>query len=59
VLEALDRLRENPALGKPLRGQFAGRRAFRIGAYRIIYRIAGDAMVVNAVGHRSTIYRQP
>ena len=58
-LEALDRLKENPGLGKALRGEFAGRRSFRVGNYRIVYRIADSVVVVNAIGHRSTVYRQP
>jgi len=59
ALEAIDKLADNPTLGKVLRGEFGGRRSFRFGSYRVIYHVAGNVVVVNSIGHRSTIYRQP
>jgi mRNA-degrading endonuclease RelE of RelBE toxin-antitoxin system len=56
---SLDRIRANPEAGKRLVGAFAGRRSWRIGSYRIIYEYSGGMVWVAAVGHRSSIYRQP
>lgn len=51
-------LAEHPRrVGRPLAGELAGRRSTRRGTFRIIYRITDDAVVIEAVGHRDTIYR--
>lgn len=51
---------ENPhRVGKPLRGQLAGRHAARRGQFRVIYRIIENRVVVQVVhiDHRRTAYR--
>lgn len=53
-------LADNPErVGKCLHGQLAGLYSARRGDYRIIYRIDIDnaAIVIEAVGHRRTVYR--
>lgn len=53
-------LAENPhRVGKPLRGQLAGRHAARRGQFRVIYRIIENRVVVQVVhiDHRRTAYR--
>lgn len=44
-------------VGKPLAGHLIGRYSARRGDYRVIYRITERTVVVEAVGHRSSIYR--
>ena len=39
ILQIIDELKENPFLGKQLGKKLQGRYSFRIGVYRIIYRI--------------------
>lgn len=51
------RLTSEPArYGKPLRGTLAGYWKLRVGDWRVVYAIRGDAVVVFAIMHRSRIY---
>ena len=43
--------------GKPLRRSLRGYRKLRVGNYRVIYRIAGDAVKVFVIQHRSVVYK--
>ena len=56
--EALELISENPAIGKALTRELKGRWSYRVGSYRILYRIhRTDVLVfVLAVGHRREIY---
>lgn len=58
IVSALEEIREDPFVGKPLTRELSGRFSFRVGAYRIIYRIRAKDKVVHIItaGHRSTIY---
>ena len=53
------RLEIDPALGKPLRGNLAGKWSLRIGDYRIIYAINENEKMVllYAAKHRKTVYQ--
>lgn len=44
-------------VGKALKGRLAGLHSARRGDFRIVYRIGVDTIVIEAVGHRSSIYR--
>ncbi len=46
VDRALDRLAREPDAGKPLQGPLRGRRAFRVGTVRIIYRYEQSRLLV-------------
>jgi mRNA-degrading endonuclease RelE of RelBE toxin-antitoxin system len=59
VLAALDRLREDPAPGKRLHGEFGGRRSLRVGNYRILYRYSQGITTVTRIRRRADVYRQP
>ena len=51
------KLAREPALfGKPLRSRLFGLWSLRVGDYRIIYRIEGNVVRIEVIGHRSTIY---
>jgi mRNA interferase RelE/StbE len=53
------RLLENPQrIGSPLRRELTGLLSARVGAYRVIYRITDDDVVIHRVDHRSDVYRQ-
>lgn len=56
---ALDAMAAAPRTGKPLKGAFAGQWSYRVGPYRIIYRIEDRRLVVLVldIGHRREIYR--
>lgn len=58
VEKAIDRLAEHPELGKPLTGLLSDRWSYRVGDWRILYRIRKSALIVLVltVGHRINVY---
>jgi mRNA interferase RelE/StbE len=42
--------------GKPLRRSLRGYRKLRVGAYRVIFRITGNKVLVFAIQHRAVVY---
>ncbi len=59
IVTAIDRLKENPYLGVALKGNLTGLRRLRVGAYRIVYEIQQDELIVLVVrvAHRGDAYR--
>ncbi|MGK2915955.1 MAG: type II toxin-antitoxin system RelE family toxin [Porticoccaceae bacterium] len=59
LIEAIDRLADNPAAGSVLKGEFSGLRRLRVGSYRIVYEAQEQQLVllVVRIGHRRDIYR--
>lgn len=58
VKEALLDLKEDPSIGKPLRREFSGFLSYRLGVYRIIYKMSEQSknITIITVGHRSKVY---
>lgn len=57
VLDALGELEREPEAGHALRGRLRGLRAYRVGAYRIIYEVLETSTVrVVAIRHRGQGY---
>jgi len=56
---SLMELREDPFAGKPLTRELTGNFSYRVGVYRIIYKINKQDKIIYIVsaGHRSTVYR--
>lgn len=56
----LERLAENPRLGKPLQGELRPFWSYRVGDYRVVYEIRDDELVVLVVmlGHRRGVYER-
>jgi mRNA interferase RelE/StbE len=42
---------------EPLSGELAGSFKLRIGDWRVIYTIETDVLVIQAIGHRSEVYK--
>ncbi|PLX79364.1 MAG: type II toxin-antitoxin system RelE/ParE family toxin [Desulfuromonas sp.] len=59
IITAIDKLIENPYVGKLLKGELSGLRRIRVGSYRVIYEInEGEVLIlVLHVSHRKNIYR--
>ena len=58
IHDALDQIRIQPGEGKPLQRELAGFRSFRVGKFRIVYRVTAKEIEMVAVGPRSTIYEE-
>ena len=65
IARKIDEISQNPTVGKPLRGDFAGYRSVRAAAqrYRVIYRVEGERLIVYVIwlgmrreGERSDVY---
>ena len=57
--EIVKELQEDPlSMGKPLTRNLTGRFSYRIGVYRIIFKINLEDKIVNILtaGHRATVY---
>jgi mRNA interferase RelE/StbE len=60
LVEAIDRLREEPFAGGVLKGEFSGLRRLRVGDYRIVYEVVRKQLVILVVrvAHRGRAYRR-
>jgi mRNA interferase RelE/StbE len=60
IKEAIERIAQDPNIGKRLLHEFSGLLSYRSGDYRIIYRIYHDKVLVLilTIGHRKDIYKQ-
>ena len=60
LVEAIDRLSENPFLGSALKGELRGLRRLRIDDYRVLYEVQHGELIVLVVrvAHRREVYRQ-
>jgi mRNA interferase RelE/StbE len=58
IATAIERLAHHPELGKRLRGILSDRWSYRTGAWRILYKIRKNEMIilVLTVGHRREVY---
>jgi mRNA-degrading endonuclease RelE of RelBE toxin-antitoxin system len=58
VLKVLERLERWPETSgaKPLRGPLAGRWRVRTGDYRVQFRVQGQTVLVEKIGHRDRFY---
>ena len=59
LVEAIDKLTDNPHIGKLLKGELFGLRRIRFGSYRVIYEInEEEVLILNLrIAHRKDIYR--
>jgi mRNA-degrading endonuclease RelE of RelBE toxin-antitoxin system len=58
VLALLERLEQWPTVSgaKPLTGNRAGHYRLRTGDYRLQFRVAGQTVIVEQIGHRDRFY---
>jgi len=59
IRAGIESIIHNPDRGKPLRQELAGLSSFRVGKFRIVYRMASKTIIeLVAVGPRKTIYEE-
>ncbi len=60
IRKAIKRLSEHPELGKRLTGLLSGRWSYRVGDWRILYKVRKSELfiLVLTVGHRREIYKK-
>jgi Cytotoxic translational repressor of toxin-antitoxin stability system len=58
ILEALQDIAADPYLGKPLTRELSSKFSYRIGIFRIIYKInqRDNIVVILSAGHRANVY---
>ena len=58
VSNALKEIGEDPFQGKPMQDELAGQYTYRVGVYRIIYKISikDNTVTIMTAGHRATVY---
>ena len=60
VLKLLERLEDWPEVSgaKPLTGSLARRFRMRTGDYRVQFRVEGETVIVEKIGHRDRFYEE-
>ena len=60
IKESIERIADNPDIGKHLTRELKGLSSYRCGDYRIIYRVHHKEIlvIILTVGHRKDIYKQ-
>lgn len=60
IKDAVERIAQNPSLGKHLTQELAGMWSYRSGDFRIIYRVEHRQLVVIilTIGHRKDLYKK-
>jgi mRNA interferase RelE/StbE len=48
----------DPSVGKALKDELAGMRSFKVGTFRIIYRVIRNVIEIVAIGPRGRIYEE-
>jgi len=58
-LKKIEKLKNDPYIGKKLKGEFEGLRSLKVWPYRIIYRyLPQDKLFfINVVQHRQKVYK--
>ena len=56
VKKMVEKIIDNPDVGKPLRYELAGLRSVRVPPFRILYEHTGDRLIFHTFEHRDTVY---
>lgn len=57
VVKKIEILKEDPLIGKKLKGEFEGKRSFKAWPFRIIYQAEKDIVYILAIEHRQQVYK--
>ena len=56
VKKIIEKIIDNPDVGKPLRYELEGLRSVRVPPFRILYELSGDCLIFHTFEHRDTVY---
>ena len=56
VKKIVQKIIDNPGIGKPLRYELTGLRSVRVPPFRILYEHSGDFLIFHTFEHRDTVY---
>lgn len=58
IAQAVEEIKEDPYVGKPLSKELIGRFSYKIDVYRIIYKVnkKDKTIIIITAGHRANIY---
>lgn len=59
ISTAFEEITEDPTMGKPLTRELTKRFSYRVGIYRIVYKVNKQDKIIYVLtaGHRATVYR--
>jgi len=57
AMKQIEKIKENPELGKPLRYTLRGERSMHTGPYRLIYSVLGEKLILLRFMHRKSVYK--
>ena len=56
VKKIVQKIIDNPEVGKPLRYELEGLRSVRVPPFRILYEHTGDSIIFHTFEHRDSVY---
>lgn len=56
IKKSIQKIMDNPSIGKPLRYELSGLRSLRIPPFRIIYELKDDLIILHKFEHRKRVY---
>jgi mRNA-degrading endonuclease RelE of RelBE toxin-antitoxin system len=57
IKKLIQKIIDNPKVGKPLKYELFPLRSVRIPPFRILYELIGDVMILHKFEHRKKVYR--
>ena len=57
VIKLVQKLIDNPNIGKPLKYDLVGLRSVRVSPFRIVYEMKDDTLVLHKFQHRKIVYK--
>jgi addiction module RelE/StbE family toxin len=57
ISKVIQKIIENPGIGKPLKYELTGLKSIRITKSRLIYEVQGDTVILHKFEHRKNVYK--
>jgi len=56
IIKLIEKIKNNPDIGKPLSYDLTGIRSLRIPPFRILYELKGEKIILRTFEHRDKVY---